>query len=184
MFKQIISQTSLLIVLSIPTALAAEPEKQTSHPHPSSQELVNAKITPEELENIKQHRLKTGNSIPKQAIEIPRKSPFEWWHKFMSKNSILGPRICKGTTIGLGLVIGSIYLPFSNYQIPYKYELSLGGFLAGGGTILYSRRTNPLIKHAFTAMTATTLGSTAAIGSGLLIGSAITLIWFFGNIKK
>ena len=162
MFKQFISRTSLLVVLSIPAVLAADPEKQTPQPHPSSQKLVNAKITSDEKNLIEQYRLQKMDPLQNKIID-PKKEPtfLPKYRAMLNKDSILGPFICKGTTIGLGFMGLSAYLFFSNNDLPYKNRLALASFGTGVFTIHASQRSNIILKH-FATGTVSFVGTTAA----------------------
>lgn len=162
MLKKIIPCTVFLASFSTSAILATEPEHNNTPPH-------------------QQHTMTQTTPTEKQGPL----SRFD--RNFLSRNSVLGSFICKGTTIGLGLVTAGIYIPFSEWDHPYKYHIAGGSFVLGSFITHASSRTNPAVKHALTAVTSGSVATAATVAGGFFAGVcavSYAVYWFMNDRLK
>lgn len=164
MFKQTFTKTVMAIALSITMINAKDIEKPEGSDHSG---MKNHKLTSEEWTRVQENRIATK----------PLQKGLIWNYKsWLARDSFLTNLIgkgviCKGTTFGGALIVGSCYFLSSNYDILYKNQLGGLGFLCGISTIYMSQRTNPAIKHLLTGTMTATMASTAAIATGGLLAT-------------
>lgn len=174
MLTNTLIKTAMTIALTSAIVNAKDIEK------PEGSELSgmkNHKLTSEEWTRVQENR--QGAQTSQRGVVSNYKS---WLARDSFLTNLVGKGvICKGTTFGGALILGSCYFLGSNYDFSHKNHLGGLGLLGGISTIYMSQRTNPAIKHLMTGTITATAASTAAIATG---GFLATFAFFYYIIDR
>lgn len=147
MLKKIIFQLAFGIALLIPNVQSSDPNENDIPKKPT--------LLPNKITQIN----------PQEKTPLCDRLPvIRNYRDFLKQPSSFFPGMCKGTTIGAGTTFLSVYLLFTDRNIPYKTELTAFSLFFGPATVYLSPQTSPLLKHALTGAlsSAGTIGIAAA----------------------